>query len=298
MCALLQLLATWTEYVDTAEDVTYSADELMIIKAAQSALLLPITEEEIKGILDFVTLKPDKILMLIGDATPTQDVPVWEQKKRPMRYNLRPLIKVEETYYWGPYACHRAIGVWNWLLTNGGEPYNLNRDTALSRAVQSIKMEKEKAIVDETYNLARARSLKTEKNVFLHKRDKTGGHPTDLGDFDTLAFLEDAGVLLNIECKYVVFAQTPRDAFTQTQYYFDQTSRQKYLAKVEKRHDYLEKNTQKIFASMAWAMPRDGVKVVSIIVVNQLYSWMRFPFKPTHIKFMDLPRLKDYLDNL
>src|SRR5258708_7721792 len=83
---------------------------------------------------------------------------------------------------------------------------HLNRDTALSRAVQSIKTEKEKAIVDETYNLARARSLKTEKNVFLHKRDKTGGHPTDLGDFDTLVFLEDAGVLLNIECKYSWFA--------------------------------------------------------------------------------------------
>src|SRR5258708_32423405 len=158
----------------------------MVIKAAKSALLLPITEEEIKGILDFVTLKPDKILMLIGDATPTQDVPVWEQKKRPMRYNLRPLIKVEETYYWGPYACHRAIGVWNWLLTNGGGPYKLNRDTALSRGVQSIKTEKEKAIVDETYNLGRGRALKTGKNIFLPKSDKTRGHPTDLCEIVTL----------------------------------------------------------------------------------------------------------------
>src|SRR5258708_35203751 len=111
----------------------------MVIKAAQAVLLLPINEEEIKGILDFVTLKPDKILMLIGDATPTQDVPVWEQKKRPMRYNLRPLIKVEETYYWGPYACHRAIGVWNWLLTNGGGTDNLKTGTARRRRVSTSK---------------------------------------------------------------------------------------------------------------------------------------------------------------
>jgi hypothetical protein len=297
MCAVLQLLASWTEYVAAAEDVTYSGDEPTIIKAAQSALLVPITEDEIKAILDFITLKHDEILMLTGDPTPTNDVPVWEQKKRPMRYTLRPLIKVEETYYWGPYACHWAIGVWDWLLTGGGEPYNLDKDTALSKAIESIKTEKEKAIVDETYNLARARSLKTEKNVFLHKRDRTGGH-LDVGDFDTLSFLEDAGVLLNIECKFVVRAQTPRDAYTQTEYYFDQSSRQKYVAKVEKRHDYLEKNTQKVFASMGWTMPESGIKVVSIMVVNHLYSWMRYPLKPTHIKFMDLPRLKDYLDNL
>lgn len=297
MCALLQLLATWTEYVNTAEDISYSADEPMIIKAAQSALLVPITEEEIKAILDFVTLKQDKVLMLIDDPTPTEDVPVWEQKKRPMRYTLRPLIKVEATYYWGPYACHWSIGVWDWLLTGGGEPYNLNKDTALSKAIQSIRTEKENAIVDETYNLARTRSLKTEKNVYLHKRDSTGDHP-NVGDFDTLSFVEDVGVLLNIECKHVVPAQTPRDAYTQTQHYFDQKSGRKYLVKVEKRHDYLEKNTQKVFASMGWAMPKDGVKVVSIMVVNQLYSWMRFPLKSTHVIFMDLPRLKDYLDNL
>ncbi len=113
MYGVLDVLANWASNASKDEDTNYSADLGELKRVIAASFKIKITEEEIGKILDFLTLKQETILKLSNDATDQADVPVWEHKKRPMRYALRPLIVIGGKYYWGPYSCYRAILTWD-----------------------------------------------------------------------------------------------------------------------------------------------------------------------------------------
>jgi len=48
----------------------------------------------------------------------------------------------------------------------------------------------------------------------LHRVDKAGNHPKDLGDYDVLAFYPQANTILNIECKNILPVYCIKDAKT------------------------------------------------------------------------------------
>jgi hypothetical protein len=295
MLAFLALLAQWADNSSTPEATNYSASEKQLIAVAQKAFQINITSGELKKIIDFLTLKKDEVLLITGSPDAATDIPIWEHKKRPMRYTLRPLIKDGGLFRWGPYSAYKSISVWHGPLLSGMEPYTFDKKPSITKVLTKVKQIKEKEIVHQAYEQAKAISAESEKDVFLHKRERSAGHPETLGDYDVLSFLRNKGVLLNIECKFVVTAHTHKDARTQSEYYFDDTKKQRYVKRVEERQTYLEGNIGKVFQTMGWDSPKGNVKVVSIIVVNNLYGWLRFPLRDTPVLFMDLERLEEFL---
>jgi len=104
LVSLLIVLTHWPEqHEGTPEAMSYSATQDEIAAASQKAIVT-LEAGEIGPILDFLTLKPEEVLRIIGDDQPCDDLPVWEHNKRSARYTIRPLIKIEDRYHWGPYA--------------------------------------------------------------------------------------------------------------------------------------------------------------------------------------------------
>jgi hypothetical protein len=101
LVSLLLVLTHWPEqHEGVPEAMSYSATQDEISTASQKAIAT-FEAGETGPILDFLTLKPEEILRIIGEDQPCDDLPVWEHNKRPARYILRPLIKIEDRYHWG-----------------------------------------------------------------------------------------------------------------------------------------------------------------------------------------------------
>lgn len=296
MGAALSVLSEWGNRDGTGDKAFYSEDRKTLIEKLQKQFTTPVKTNELEKIIDFLTLDESEILKLLGSSAIQADVPVWEHKKRSHRYTIRPLTCIKDRYYWGPYSALRAIGIWQDNAITGNEPYALPEGSKLKGTLERIKALKEKEIEHKALQVLKGITKYAEKTVALHKRDRSGGHPEALGDYDVLAWIPESNLLVNLEAKYVVRAQTHRDAFTQTEYYFDDTKSQKYLTKVENRAEHLNQNAGKVIAAMGWPKPTGSVKIISIIVANHLYQWMRYPLRKTSVTFMDIERLVLWAD--
>src|SRR6185436_10328625 len=91
----------------------------------------------------------------------------------------------------------------------------------------------------------------------IDKTDKTNNHPSDLGDYDVLAFLEAKNILLYIECKVIDPPYCLKDARRLREKIFgrikkDGSFQGEYLQKVERRAEYLSAHSEEVMAALTW----------------------------------------------
>lgn len=299
LVGVLIVLAHWADNVEGVSEAPYYSSDDVGIKAAAVKAIENCAENEIPMILDFLTLKSDEVLKILGKEDPCDDLPVWEHKKRFARYSIRPLIKVGDKYFWGPHSARRAGLLWSGKPSRGTLPIDIGGE-AIRRFLRDEKKMLDEAV--ETVALAVVKRFTPHacRGAQLHKLDKAGGHPLDLGDYDVLAYLPEKNSILNIECKNLLPVYCLKDAKSLRETIFGEPGKDEgHFAQIDKRRVYLEQNWKRVAEVLKWPIKAEsGIKIESLYVTPITYWWTRFPPRPVKTAFVRLSMLAQYCRDL
>lgn len=285
------VLATWPNFNKSAEvSDFYSADETTVVDISKQHLK-EINPAEIRKLIELLILDQGHMLTILGDNNTAQDLPVWEINKRPNRFIVKPLLKMGSNIFWGPYSIDKTQKNWLSRLMNGDMPFDLQKPKVVT-AIETRKQDIETKIVEHVFGFLKQLTSCVEKELFLHKRDRSAGHPDDLGDFDVLAFFPDKNILINIECKDLSGGYCPKDSKRLREKLFGEKKGDGYIGRVEYREAYLRGNVVKTFKTLNWQMPDDQIKIISWFVSRTHYYWYSFPPYDTNVKFVKAAMLK------
>lgn len=291
------VLATWPNFNKSAEvSDLYSADESTIVGICKQHLK-EIDSTGMCKLIDLLTLDQSHMLSILGDNNTTKDLPVWEINKRPNRYIVKPLLKLGSNIFWGPYSVDKTQKNWLSRLMNGDMPFDLQKQKVVA-VIEKRKQDRETKIVEHVFGFMKQLTPYAEKELYLHRRDKSAGHPDDLGDFDALIFLSKQNMLLNIECKDLSGGYCPKDSKRLREKLFGQKKGDGYIGRVECRETYLRNNIAKIFKTLNWPGPNGHTKNISWFVSRSHYYWYSFPPYKTEVQFVKTSMLKSEIEKI
>lgn len=297
MINILGLLSQWAGFADVEISPFYSASaeeiEIICMKNIEG-----FRREDILKILDFLTLKKEEVIRVLNQESPCSDVPVWEYKKRFSRYNIRPLINIDGKLYWGPYSVEKVGIIWSGNVGGGALPYDL-QSQEIQRVIETEKKLIEDALVTKALEIMKRYTNYAEKDCFLHKRDRQGGHPSDLGDYDILAFYPDKNIVFNIECKDILPVHCLKDAKSLRETIFGKDGDEGHFRQINKRQDYLESHILKVANALKWPINAElPPKIIPIYLTRMSYWWTRFPPKAVQAQFLRIDMLSKFIDEI
>ena len=158
----LAVLADWPMHSKSELSPHYSADREEIVRSFHEAAELG--SGEANRIIDFCTLESRLVIRVLDDEDPCDDLPVWEYIKRAHRYNLRPLIRLGDSYFWGPYSAQRAGIIWSGTASEGMLPTDI-AGTATRKALRDQEELYEKALVTKTVEVIERTTEYAEREV-------------------------------------------------------------------------------------------------------------------------------------
>jgi hypothetical protein len=297
MINVLQVLASWVEHGSGIEMRPFHSAGLSEIEEACMQRIDGIVREEVAPILEFLTLKKDDVLRIIGQDEPCLDLPVWEHRKRYARYTLRPLILIEDEYYWGPCSAMKTGLIWSGNLSYGTLPIDLQ-----SPKVQEV-LESEKGLIEDiiegkTFEIVKRYTKYVRKKCELHNISPS--HPLGLGDYDVLAFIPEKNVILNIECKDILPAYCLKDAKRLREKIFGRHGKDRgHFEQIEKRQSYLTEEILSIAKDLSWPISVDALpKIVTIYLTRLTYWWTRFPPREVSALFLQVDMLAQFIREL
>jgi len=263
MINVLQVLASWVEYGSGIEMSPFYSADLSEVEEACMQRIEGLEREEVPQILEFLTLKKDDVLRIIGQDEPCLDLPVWEHRKRYARYTLRPLILVEDKYYWGPYSAMRSGLTWSGNLSYGTLPIDL-QSTKVQEVIESEKQLIENAIEEKSFEIIKRYTKYVRKRCELHNISPS--HPAVLGDYDVLAFISEKNVIFNIECKDILPPYCLKDAKRLREKIFGRPGKDRgHFEKIERRQSYLLEHVLSISKDLFWPVSVDAIpKIITI----------------------------------
>jgi len=297
MLTICRILSRWASCTKAKISTYYTSNFDKLFKVCNKNMSTFIEKEELKRILKFLTLEQSNILLIEDDPIPCDDLPVWEIKKRPNRYNVKPIISIDNQYYWGPWSIYRMLFIWEGAITNGRLPFSINKEE-IKKTMNFGKKMMEDGLVTKTYEIINKFTPFIDKEVELHKRDKKGKHPEELGDYDVLAFLKQKNLILNIECKHLNQVFCLKDAKSLREDIFGRGEDKGYIEKIIKRENYLKNESEKIIKIMKWPFDKNLPEIISLFVSKNLYWWAINPPYTTNIKFVTIDSLGKYISNL
>jgi len=299
--SILQVLKLWPNFNASAEECSYyTTTKENIFEVAQKAIeSITITKNQFDKIIDFLTLKREELLIILDQSEPCEDLPIWEHNKRPMRYNLKPLIRINDEYVWGAYSTRKTQEIWIANTSSAMFPYEIK-----TKEIRKL-LSKERGNISEGLNIRAEEIIKRytkyyRKNCELHKIEKRKKYPTNLGDYDVLALIPESNIVLNVECKDLEPPFCVKDARRLRERFFgrDNTNRG-YFEKVLKRENFLKKKSIDIMKSLNWTLnTSEPLEVESIFVIRRNYWWTSFPPFETDVKFLRIDMLDDFLKGI
>jgi len=292
---VLSLLSRWsTYYQKTKEKTTYSSTKEIIVRRS-CQFVKELKTNEAEKIIDFLTLKSEDILKVTNQQDLCLDLPIWEHNKRPQRYTIKPLILIDNKYYWGPVSAYKSSAIWSNIPVHNSLPYlmdtpNINRILKEEEKDLNNNLEKKALVIVKRFTRFADRINYTRNT-----------HPQKIGEYDVLAYLPKENILLNIECKDISPAFCLKDTKTLREKIFgkQKTSKKGYLLKVEKREEYLKKHLLNFKNILNW--PIDLVnppQVISLFISRYNYWWTKYPPRKTPVSFMRIDILNNYLTEL
>jgi hypothetical protein len=298
MINLLQVLSCWAEFNPECEIKAYYKANVKEIKDTCTRIIKGFDKEVAFAILKFLTLKSEDVLKILGQEDDSYDIPIWEHRKRFSRYALRPLIVIDNTYYWGPYSTRKSETIWSGNLTQASLPTDLE-SPIIQKIIDQEKQLIDKALETKAYEIVRRFTAYAINNCILYDRDRAGGHPNDLGDYDVLAFYSEKNVILNIECKDNLPPFCLKDATRLKRTIFGDGDDEGHFRQINKRRNYLLKNVQKIADGLHWPIDSQNLpRVVTIYLTRDTFWWTRFPPIDTGVTFLQCTQLFMFIEKL
>lgn len=291
-------LAQWPHHSKTELSAVYSASISLVIDVL-GPVFPDFAPDRIAKVVDFLTLKSEEMLKVLGDEELASDLPVWEYSKRPARFNLRPILEIGEKIFWGPHSIFSAMHLWANAFLSGASPITLNTPH-MTELIQKRKKSFDDLLEDKTFEITKRHTSHVLKNLQLHELDKKRGFPPEIGEFDTLAFFPEKKLIVSIEAKNLNEAYCAKDARRLRNQIFGILGKDKgYIGKVERRHQFLEANWKEVASTLKW--PIDGIdnlEVQSLYVAQRSYWWTMYPPVTCSTKFTIVELLDDHIKEL
>ena len=299
MINVQQVLSLWAEHNSGASENSYYSSTLDEIAETCTMGIRDFDSSNTDKILQFLTLKPEEMLKIIGDPNPANDLPVWEYRKRPNRYSIRPLIKIGDKFIWGSYSIHKSGLLWSNVPHTHRLPADMVSPTVL-RVLGKGHKRIENSLQMKIKEIATTHSQFVETNVYLHRLDSG---IANIGDCDALVYLKEENVILNIESKIIDAAHCLKDIKRSRERIFgriktDGSFKNGYLQQVEKRDAYLKKNYPTIMKKLNWEVPNNPLRIVSLFVTQISLWWTKFPPVDTEVKFVEIRLLDGLIKSL
>lgn len=293
------VLTTWPAHNDNVPESTHYSASLQDIKETCGKSVKDLPDTVIEGIAGFLTLMPEGLLKIEGDDKEADDLPVWEHNKRLSRYILKPLIKVEDNYYWGPFSIERNSMIWRNIVSNHRLPADIVAEDVKVVLLEGHS-EHEKALEEKTAEIVKRFTPFIRANFYPHTIDAT---ITDIGDIDVLAFIKDKNILLNIEAKVIDRFYNVKDMRRAEEKVYGRTKsngtfEKGYLQKVEEREKYIKKEYSKVMVAMRWQQNIDPPRIVSIFLTRMTHLWTKFPSRDTSVNFVEIRMLQEFISKL
>jgi hypothetical protein len=290
MTLVLDVLSGWAEFKKGKVEACYEAD-LEDIKNLCLEKIKNISSEEIEVIIDFLTIKSDKLLTVQDQDELCVDLPIWEIAKREHRYILKPLLKIDDKYYWGALSTNKVRSIWLSRLELGTLPHTV-AGKEIDKTLQKYKRIISKKLEDKANEIMLRFTPYTIPNLFLDKRDRK--YPQELGDYDVLAYEEKTNTLFNIECKDILLPFCAKDSARMRNKIFGDEKDKNEIGKIENREKFLANNYQDIFNTLNWKInPKKKPKIKSIYISRAISWWTEFPPYSTSVIFTRIDALEE-----
>ena len=299
MFKVLRLLANWSRYRNNAEEATsYSATIDEIIETSLQGFQ-DLARDEIRLIVNFLTLRSEDILRVLDQPEECLDIPVWEINKRPARYTLRPLVLIADHYHWGAHSANKSCIIWTAGVGSGNLPVDV-QGNATRRTLEEIRSLFGEALADKTHEIVSRYTQYVRKNAKLHRMNREADHPQELGDYDNLAFFPEKNVILNIECKSIPQVHCIKDAKRLREKIFGVPGKKKgHLRQVDIRQEYLHKNLKRIAMDLVWPVdPENPPRVVAVFLTQDSDWWTKYPPRDLNVEFVQIKLLGDFIEGL
>lgn len=216
---------------------------------------------------DFLTLSPEKLKSIADQQHPI--LPVWERRQRNERFNVKPLLSIGDSYIYSPIALKELHSRWTHGWFQFYPPYEIGLDNAL-RALWNWKERYEKKFSTDIRDAFRKLNYSfADADIEIHKRDRKGGHPADLGDYDVLALDMTNKMVFIIECKVLQPVGSVFEHSMQQKGFFQQN---KYDEKFQKRIDYMKNNYRVFFSNIGYDLSDEDYEIRPFMVVNKVFA--------------------------
>lgn len=293
-----KIFIQWADYAQKEEQACYFATKEEIDFVCKKSII-DYEPLEISSILNFLTLKPEKILMVKGNSKPTEDVPIWEHYKRLMHFDIRPLIKIENRYYWASHSIDRSCKIWIDIPYKHKLPADFEAP-AVKAILKKGHKDLSNCLVKKIEEIVLRNTLFVKKNVFPHKYDKI---INNIGDYDILAYSNSKNILINIESKIIDTPYSNKDSGRVQRKIFGEKKengffKEGYLQKAEKRAQYLDTKASYLLEKICWKIPMSNPKIISLFVTQKGFWWTKFPPVITKVHFVEVELLNEFIKNL
>ena len=284
----------------------YDKSQEKVIKLAKKELINAIkqedSEEETLNIIQELILE-SKYLGSILEGENLKDkgfISYDEINKRPYRLQVKPLIKLNDIYYFSREICKRTINVFLRHISNGKLPYR-SKYREIQDVMDRYAKKIQNNIVDKAFEILKENGYETiYKEVDLRKLDKNGNHPLleKLGDYDLLVFDIKNNIILNIECKYISQDFCAKDLKNTMEKLFGKNENDKsYIRQVLKRQKYLVENIEKIVNNLKFEF-QPQIRVIPIFLTYTSNIFLKNPLIKSDIVYVTLNEFESYLKSL
>ena len=274
-----------TEIAKVKGDNVYCVNLYEVVNAIQEELSYAVPYEELYRAIDFLCVIPDKLKECKGKTD--YYIPIGKRKERDNRFEIRPLLVDGNSIIFSPPHLDYVKNRWRNGILGFYPPFEYGLDK-MCDAIALWKKDYEEKIVDEVAGYFKTSEFDfVKKDVYLHKLDKTGNHPKDLGDYDVLAINTSTKEIWMIECKVIKKVGSFYEMYQQQHHFFDVD---KYDVKFNKRIKYMEANYPRLLSSLGIAV--DEYKVVPMMCINKVFTSR---FKDVGFEIVSLDELRQII---
>ena len=269
------VLCQLMEFSFLSENVKFSEIRPNVVEIKKEDAILdmsrfsaePVSTQMVRKVYEYLTIDTKSL-----KSTSDRDynvLPIWERKQRPVRFDLKPLLLEGDNYIYSPISVKELRG----RLFNGWlqfyPPYETGLDNTLS-ALWTWKERYEKQFSNYVRDLFRSHDYCfSESDIKIHRFDRKGNHPNDLGDYDVIALDKIGRKLFIVECKVIQPVGSVYEQSMQQKGFFEQN---KYDEKFQRRIDYFRSNYRRFFFNLEYELSDNEYKIVPLMVVNKVFD--------------------------
>lgn len=241
--------------------------------------------EQIEKIIEFFTINTKELKTCKGKTD--FYIPINGREQRENRFEVKPILCINDELIFSPVIINNIHNMWFNGILNFMLPY----ETGLKETVADIlnwKKRYENKMVYDIQNIFKENGIVFVKaDIYLHKFDKKGGYPLELGDYDIIAIDDIKKNIWIIESKVLNRVGSLFEMISQQKNFFINN---KYVEKFQRRIDFMNLNYKKVLKSFGFT-DVTGYTVMPYMVFNKVvisrYKKVNFPI----ISIMELDEI-------